>query len=130
MAIDNQTTKIQRDVLAVLNEHYRSFHAAKPFADRTGHTVPSDTKSFSEGLVSLLTGLPGRRRRKSYDLADGIRRQGREPLGRDRHAVVQRLRSRRAHDERIPQTNDVTALDDIPFLFFVLWDERARPTVP
>lgn len=26
--------------------------------------------------------------------------------------------------------NDVTALDDIPFLFFVLWDERASPAVP
>ena len=63
MKVDNQMARIQPDVLALLDEHYRSFHAAKPF-DRTGHTVPSDTKSFSEVLVSLLTGLPGRRRRK------------------------------------------------------------------
>ena len=130
MAIDNQATKIQRDVLAVLNEHYRSFHAAKPFADRTGHTVPSDTKSFSEVLVSLLTGLPGRRRRKGSDLADGSdvkaanlwdaidtpRFNGCAPAGRTTSA------------SRKP--NDVTALDDIPFLLFVLWDERVGLAVP
>lgn len=130
MAIDSQATKIQRDALAVLNEHYRSFHAAKPFADRTGHTVPSDTKSFSEVLVSLLTGLPGRRRKKGSDLADGSdvkaanlwdaidtpRFNGCAPAGRTTSA------------SRKP--NDVTALDDIPFLFFVLWDERAGLAVP
>ena len=50
--------------LYLLEEHFRAFTAAKRFADDTGHTVPSDTKSFSEILVSLLTGIPGRARQK------------------------------------------------------------------
>ena len=130
MIVDKQTARIRRDVLALLDEHYRSFHTAKRFADRTGHTVPSDTKSFSEVLVSLLTGLPGRSRRKGSDLADGSdvkaanvwdaidtpRFNGCAPAGRTTSA------------SRKP--DDVTALDDIPFLFFVLWDERTSPAVP
>ena len=119
-----------QDVLAVLNEHYRAFFAAKPFADQTGHTVPSDTKSFSEILVSLLTGVPGRDRKKGTDLADGSdvkaanvwgaidtpRFNGCAPAGRTTNTA------------RKP--NNVTALDDIPFLFFVLWDERGEKAIP
>ena len=125
-----EPSRVQQDVLAVLNEHYRAFFAAKPFADRTGHTVPSDTKSFSEILVSLLTGVPGRERKKGTDLADGSdvkaanvwdaidtpRFNGCAPAGRTTNAA------------RKP--DDVTALDDIPFLFFVLWDERGSSAVP
>ena len=80
--------------------------------------------------MSLLTGLPGRSRRKGSDLADGSdvkaanvwdaidtpRFNGCAPAGRTTSA------------SRKP--NDVSALDDIPFLFFVLWDERTSPTVP
>lgn len=123
-------SRVQRDVLAVLDEHYRAFYAAKPFADRTGHTVPSDTKSYSEILVSLLTGVPGRQRKKGTDLVDGSdvkaanvwdsidtpRFNGCAPAGRATNAA------------RKP--GNVTALDDIPFLFFVLWDERGVKAVP
>lgn len=120
----DQTSRALRDALLLLDEHHRSFFAVKGFADRTGHTVPSDTKSFSEILVSLLTGVPGRKRRKGTDLADGSdvkaanvweaidtpRFNGCAPAGRV--TVASR------------KPDDVTALDDIPFLFFVLWDVR------
>ena len=123
-------SRVQKDALAVLDEHYRAFYAAKPFADRTGHTVPSDTKSFSEILVSLLTGVSGRNRKKGTDLSDGSdvkaanvwdaidtpRFNGCAPAGR------------RTDTARKP--NDVTALDDMPFLFFVLWDGRGRAATP
>ena len=58
-------------VLSVLDMHYSSFHAIARIAEDTGHTVPTDTKSWSEILVSLLTGLHGRNRKKGSDLADG-----------------------------------------------------------
>ena len=113
------------DVLSLLNEHHRAFFATKPLADKTEHTVPSDTKSFSEILVSLLTGLRGRGRKKGSDLSDGSdvkaacvwsaidtpRFNGCAPAGRT--------------SDTARRPNDVSALDDIPFLFFVLWDERA-----
>lgn len=124
------SSRVQEDVLTVLDEHYRAFYAAKPFADRTGHTVPSDTKSFSEILVSLLTGVSGRNRKKGTDLSDGSdvkaanvwdaidtpRFNGCAPAGRITDAAR--------------KSDDVTALDDIPFLFFVLWDGRGIAAVP
>lgn len=127
--VDDQTSRVRRDVLPLLDEHHRSFFAAKPFADRTGHTVPSDTKSFSEILVSLLTGVQGRERRKGTDLADGSdvkaanvwdaidtpRFNGCAPAGRTTSAAR--------------KADDVTALDDIPFLFFVLWDVRGSDAI-
>ena len=116
---DGRPLRDYGDVLLLLDEHHRSFFTAKPFADRTGHTVPSDTKSFSEILVSLLTGVPGRKRQKGTDLADGSdvkaanvwdaidtpRFNGCAPAGRT------------TNTSRKP--DDVTALDDIPVLFFL-----------
>lgn len=116
--------------LAVLEEHYRAFTAAKEFADLTGHTVPSDTKSWSEILVSTLTGLGGRARKKGSDLEDGSdvkaaniwsaidtpRFNGAIPAGRT------------STTSRKPA--DVRALDDIPYIFFVLWDEQGPERTP
>ena len=118
------------DALALLEEHYRAFFAAKPFADRSGHTVPSDTKSFSEILVSLLTGLDGRARQKGSDLSDGSdvkaanvwsaidtpRFNGCAPAGRV------------SDTSRKP--DNISAFDDIPYMFFVLWDEQGAARVP
>lgn len=114
----------------LLNEHYRSFQSARTFAERTGHTVPSDTKSYSEILVGLLTGLTGRARQKGSDLADGSdvkganvwsaidtpRFNGCAPAGRSTEAA------------RKP--DDVSAFDDMPYLFLVLWDERGEARIP
>lgn len=116
--------------VALLNEHYRSFHAGRPYAERTGHSVPSDTKSWSEILVALLTGISGRGRQKGSDLSDGSdvkaanlwsaidtpRFNGCAPAGRTSKA------SKKA--------GDLSAFDDIPHLFFVLWDERGVQRVP
>lgn len=115
------TAKIA-DVLAVLEMHYRSFYAMVPIAEQTGHTVPTDTKSWSEIVVSLLTGLQGRRRKKGSDLSDGSdvkaanvweaidtpRFNGVLPAGRTTSAAKK------------PEA--VEALNSMPHIFFVLWD--------
>lgn len=114
----------------LLNVHYQAFETARPYAERTGHTVPADTKSWSEILVALLTGLSGRHRQKGSDLADGSdvkaancwsaidtpRFNGCAPAGRTSTASMKQL--------------DLTAFDDIPYMFFVLWDERRPGNVP
>lgn len=111
------------DVLAFLDAHHDAFFRAKPLADKTCHPVPCDTRSWSQILVSLLTGINGREREKGSDLADGSdvkaaccwsaidtpRFNGAIPAGRLSKT------SRKAED--------VTALDGMPFLFFVLWDD-------
>jgi hypothetical protein len=116
--------------VGLLNDHYAAFEAARTLAERTGHSVPSDTRSWSEILVALLTGLTGRGRQKGSDLADGSdvkgantwcaidtpRFNGCAPSGRTSRT------SRRA--------NDISAFDDIPYLFFVLWDERMPQGIP
>lgn len=124
---------IEHDLKAaieLLNEHHRSFHAARLFAERTGHSVPSDTRSYSEILIGLLTGLSGRARKKGSDLSDGSdvkaanvwcaidtpRFNGCAPAGRSSVASM--------------RADDVTAFDDVPYLFLVLWDERGPNRVP
>ena len=120
------TSDAQRTAAAlkVLEEHYRAFNAAKAFADETGHTVPCDTKSWSEILVATLSGLSGRNRMKGSDLSDGSdvkaantwsaidtpRFNGAIPAGRTS-----------ATSKKPP---DIGALADIPYIFFVLWDEK------
>jgi hypothetical protein len=119
----------RNEVLSLLDAHYEAFFKAKPFAEQTYHPVPSDTRAWSQILVSLLTGINGRQRKKGTDLVDGSdvkaancwsaidtpRFNGAIPAGRLSKT------SRKAED--------VSALDDIPFIFFVLWDDdsEARP---
>lgn len=111
------------EVLSLLDAHYEAFFKAKPFADQTDHPVPTDTRAWSQILISLLTGINGRQRAKGTDLVDGSdvkaancwsaidtpRFNGAIPAGR-----LSRT-SRKAED--------VSALNDIPFIFFVLWDD-------
>lgn len=119
-----------RSALAILEEHYRAFGAAKEFAESTGHTVPSDTKSWSQILVTALTGLSGRARKKGSDLEDGSdvkaanvwsaidtpRFNGAIPAGRTSATAK--------------KPADIRALDGIPHIFFVLWDEQGPARLP
>jgi hypothetical protein len=123
---DKRTT----EALCVLDEHYRSFQAAKPFAVATGHTVPCDTKSWSQVLVSALTGLSGRNRKKGSDLDDGS-----DVKGANTWDAIDTPRfngcipaGRITHVARKP--GDVRALDDEPHIFFVLWDEMGESKTP
>jgi hypothetical protein len=111
------------DVLSFLDAHHDAFFRAKPLADKTGHPVPCDTRSWSQILISLLTGINGRKRQKGSDLVDGSdvkaaccwgaidtpRFNGAIPAGR--------------LSDTARKAEDVTALDNLPFLFFVLWDD-------
>ncbi len=110
--------------LELLDVHYEAFHTASKFAERTGHTAPSDTKSWSEILTALLTGLRGRDRQKGSDLADGSDVKAANWWG-----SIDRVRfngvlpsGRKSKKSKKPQ--NVSALDDMPYLFFVLWDHR------
>lgn len=111
------------EVLALLDAHYEAFFKAKPFADQTYHPVPCDTRAWSQIVISLLTGINGRKREKGTDLVDGSdvkaancwsaidtpRFNGVIPAGRLSKT------SRKAEA--------VSALNKTPFIFFVLWDD-------
>lgn len=106
----------------VLNVHLRQFMEAAEIARLTGHTVPTDTKSWSQILVSTLTEIPGLGRKKGSDLADGSDVKAAnvwEAIDTPRFNGVLRT-GRLSARSRSP--DDVTALDGTPYLFFVLWD--------
>lgn len=67
------TTIEQRSQLALqlLDLHYESFYSVEPYATGTGHPVPTDTRGWSQILVSILCGVGGLGRRKGPDLLDG-----------------------------------------------------------
>src|SRR5437773_9454414 len=116
--------------MQLLEAHHVAFWTAKEYADPTGHTVPCDTKSWSQILVSVLTGLDGRARKKGSDLSDGSdvkaantwsaidtpRFNGVLPAGRK--------------SKTSSKPGDISALDATPYIFFVLWDEAKPDNLP
>ncbi|MEQ9569556.1 MAG: MamI family restriction endonuclease [Longimicrobiales bacterium] len=112
------------EALDLLELHYSGFHAVAGYALITGHTVPSDTKSWSEIFISLLTEIRGRERQKGSDLVDGSDVKAAnvwEAIDTPRFNGVLPAGRKSAKSKK---PADVTALDDIPYLFFVLWDHE------
>ena len=110
---------IPAGVIDLLNLHRRSFFEAEPLATSTGHTVPSDTKSWSQILASLLTNTKGLARQKGADLADGSDVKAAnywKAIDKPRFNGVVRAGRKGAKNE------SVASLDTVPFLYFVLWD--------
>lgn len=110
--------------LAVLQRHLAEFEAAQPFAARTGHTVPTDTKSWSQILISELTGLSGLARKKGADLDDGSDVKGAntwEAIDTPRfNGVLSAGRATKEHSGKLE------SLNSMPYVFFVLWDISPR----
>lgn len=119
-----------REALAVLDLHFEAFQAAKWHADKTGHPVPCDTRAWSQIIVSLLTGIPGLKRKKGADLENGSdvkaastwsaidtpRFNGAIPAGRV--------------SKKAKKPENISALDGTPYIFFVLWDEQGADKKP
>jgi hypothetical protein len=59
------------DALELLDLHYESFKGILPCAEKYGHPHPTDTRGWSQIIVSALTGILGLKRKKGNDLEDG-----------------------------------------------------------
>ena len=116
------------EAIKLLNLHHDSFYSAVPFARETGHPVPSDTRGWSQILITILTGIKGRNREKGPDLLDGSDVKAAstwEAIDTPRFNGVIKAGTKAA------TAGKLESLDQTPFLFFVLWDhapatERAR----
>lgn len=118
------------DALDVLNTHHIHFFAGQHYASITSQPAPEDSRAWSQILISMLTGIDGMARHKGQDLADGsdvksanawysidkVRFNGVIKAGTQSHLA-----------------GSMAYLDQMPFLFFVMWDnnpdndkERAR----
>ncbi|MDQ3022453.1 MAG: MamI family restriction endonuclease [Bacteroidota bacterium] len=111
----------KKKVLELLNLHHEAFFDAKPYADETEHPTPSDTRAWSQILVSLLTGVKGLKRNKGADLADGSDVKGANTWDaidtpRFNGVIKAGTKSKTA--------GKMEYLDTVKFLFFVLWDNE------
>ena len=106
-------------VFKLLLGHREAFLKAKPFADDTGHTVPCDTKSWSQILASLLLNIRGIERKKGTDLADGS-----DVKAANSWDAIDVPRFNGVVKEgRILSSSKAADLEKMPNLVFVLWDE-------
>ncbi|WP_181454006.1 MamI family restriction endonuclease [Stenotrophomonas maltophilia] len=103
----------------LLNEHFDAFFVSAKYAEKTGHPVPSDTRGWSQILVSLLTGIDGLERKKGADLVDGSDVKAANTwnaIDTPRFNGVLKAGTKADHD------GSLVSLDGMPNLFFVLWD--------
>ena len=109
------------EVLKLLKLHHESFFDAKPYADTTEHPTPSDSRAWSQILVSLLTGIKGLAREKGADLADGSDVKAANTWG----AIdTPRFNSVIKAGTKSDKSGKMESLNAMPFLFFVLWDNE------
>ena len=105
--------------MGLLDMHYDSFFSVVDIARETGHPVPTDTRGWSQIVVSTLTGINGIQRKKGADLKDGSDVKGAntwEAIDTPRFNGVIKAGTQAAYSDSI------SYLDTMPFLFFVLWD--------
>ena len=107
--------------IELLNIHYLAFNDAKPFADATQHPTPSDTRSWSQILISLLTGVNGVARQKGSDLSDGSDVKAAnvwDAIDTPRFNGV--IKS----GTKSEMSGKIDYLDGLPYLYFVMWDNE------
>ena len=107
------------ETLRLLDLHYEAYEKIKPFADKHRHPHPTDTRGWSQILVSALTGIKGYERKKGPDLADGSDVKAAncwDAIDTPRFNGCIKAGTLAA------TANSLASLDKQPFLFFVLWD--------
>lgn len=120
------TDPLQR-VLRLLDLHHDSFYKAAKYAKETGHPVPSDSRGWSQMVISLLTGIRGRDRRKGTDLVEGSDVKAAntwEAIDTPRFNGVIKAGT------KAKTAGKLESLDKVPFLFLVLWDHSPSTNKP
>lgn len=112
-------TELHKEVLALLDIHYKSCIDVKAYADKYGHPNPCDTRAWSQIVISALTGIKGIQRKKGADFDDGSDVKGANTWGaidtpRFNGCIKAGTKSR--------VSGTLASLDATPHLFFVLWD--------
>lgn len=111
----------RKKVLDFLKLHRDSFFDAKPYADETEHPAPTDSRSWSQILVSLITGIKGLAREKGADLSDGSDVKAANTWG----AIdTPRFNGVIKAGTKSDKAGKMSSLDVMPHLFFVLWDNE------
>ena len=111
--------------LRLLDLHYDSFYAVESFATATGHPVPTDTRGWSQVIVSVLSDVRGLERKKGPDLQDGSDVKSAitwEAIDTPRFNGVIKAGTLAS------ASGQLASLDGMPHLYLVLWDRTSRGT--
>lgn len=107
------------ETLALLQIHYEIYAKIKPYADKHKHPHPTDTRGWSQIIISALTGIKGYARKKGPDLEDGSDVKGANCWD----AIdTPRFNGCIKAGTLSSTANTLSSLDSMPFLFFVMWD--------
>ena len=105
--------------IEVLNTHHLHFYEGQEFAEITDQPTPEDSIAWSQILISVLTGIPGLARQKGSDLADGSYVKSANSwfsIDKVRFNGVIKAGTKSS------LSGTMAYLDQMPYLFFVLWD--------
>ena len=107
------------DALEILKIHHIHFFEAQEYASWTKQPTPEDSRAWSQILISVLTGIPGRARRKGSDLSDGS-----DVKSANAWFSIDRVRFNGVTKAGTHSllAGSIDYLDHLPYLFFVLWD--------
>lgn len=112
------------EAIRLLDTHCKAFYEAHPLAQKFSHPIPSDTRAWSQILASILTGKKGLAQKKGADLEDGSDVKGAncwEAIDTPRfNGVIPSGRKSKTSRKEL----DISALNDIPHIYFVLWDNE------
>jgi hypothetical protein len=107
------------EALVLLDIHYRYFFEVNKYAEKYGHPHPSDSRAWSQLIVSVLTGIHGLERKKGADLVDGS-----DVKAASTWAAIDtpRFNGVIKAGTKSQYSGKLESLDIMPFIFFVLWD--------
>lgn len=107
------------ETLKLLQIHHDAYLQIKPYADKYHHPHPTDTRGWSQIIVSALTGIKGFARKKGPDLEDGSDVKAANCWD----AIdTPRFNGCIKSGTQSSTTNSLSSLDSQPYLFFVMWD--------
>jgi hypothetical protein len=108
-----------KEVLSLLDMHYEAYSKIKPYADKHKHPHPTDTRGWSQVIISALTGVPGCERKKGPDLEDGSDVKAANCWD----AIdTPRFNGCIKAGTQSSTANSLASLNDMPYLYFVMWD--------
>lgn len=120
-----QLSQAVDDSLELLNLHLEMFEGVLPYAEKYGHPHPTDTRGWSQILISALTGILGLKRKKGADLEDGSDVKAANTWG----AIdTPRFNGVIKAGTQGAGAGTLASLDSMPYLFFVLWDHEPQST--
>lgn len=109
----------RRKAVDLLNIHYQTYFATRPYAAETSQPVPMDTRAWSQILISTITGIKGLGRKKGADFEDGSDVKAAscwDAIDTPRFNGVIKAGT------KARSSGSMASFDSMPYLFFVLWD--------